>query len=88
MKYIILFALSVLSFFGDHISRAVAQTWPERPVTMVVPFAAGGGTDLLGRIVATRLSEVLCKQFIVENVVVAGCMLGSARVLKSATDGY
>ena len=55
---------------------------------MVVPFAAGGGTDLLGRIVAKRLSEVLGQQVVIENVGGAGGMLGSARVVKSAPDGY
>jgi len=57
-------------------------------MTMVVPFAAGGGTDLLGRIVAKQLAEVLGQQVVVENVGGAGGMLGSARVVKSAPDGY
>jgi tripartite-type tricarboxylate transporter receptor subunit TctC len=69
--------------------QAAAQTsWPERPVTMVVPFAAGGGTDVLGRIVAKGLSEVLGQQVIVENVAGAGGMVGSARVVKAPPDGY
>jgi tripartite-type tricarboxylate transporter receptor subunit TctC len=76
------------AFFGNYVSPGAAQTWPERPVTMVVPFAAGGGTDLLGRIVAKRLAEVLGQQVVVENVGGAGGMLGSARVVKSAPDGY
>ena len=88
MRRIILLALFAFASFGDGISVAAAQTWPERPVTMVVPFAPGGGTDLLGRIVAQRLSEVLGQQVIVENVGGAGGMLGSARVVKSAPDGY
>jgi tripartite-type tricarboxylate transporter receptor subunit TctC len=70
------------------INPAAAQNWPERPVTMVVPFAAGGGTDLLGRIVAKQLSEGLGQQVVVENVGGAGGMIGSARVVKSAPDGY
>ena len=88
MKRTILLALSALISFGDHISPAAAQTWPARPVTMVVPFAPGGGTDLLGRIVAKRLAEVLGQQVVVENVGGAGGMIGSARVVKSAPDGY
>ena len=88
MKTAILLALLALISFGDRVRPAAAQTWPERPVTMVVPFAPGGGTDLLGRIVATRLSELLGKQVVVENVGGAGGMLGSARVVKSAPDGY
>jgi tripartite-type tricarboxylate transporter receptor subunit TctC len=70
----------------DH--AAAQTTWPERPVTMVVPFAAGGGTDLLGRIVAKQLSEVLHQQVVVENVAGAGGMVGSARVVKAPPDGY
>src|SRR5262252_230152 len=82
---LVLFAVAV---FGDVVSPATAQTWPERPVTMVIPFPPGGGTDLLGRIVAKGLTEVLHQQVVVENVGGAGGMLGSARVVKSAPDGY
>jgi tripartite-type tricarboxylate transporter receptor subunit TctC len=67
---------------------AGAQDWPNRPVTMVVPFAAGSGTDVLGRILAQRLSEILGKPVIVENVGGAAGMTGSARVAKAAPDGY
>ncbi len=67
---------------------AQAQSWPTRAVTMVVPFAAGGGTDVLGRIVGRRLSETLGQQVIIENVGGAGGMMGSARVAKSSPDGY
>ena len=67
---------------------AVAQTWPTRPVTLVVGFAPAGGTDVLGRIIAKRLSEILGQQIIVENVGGAGGMVGSARVVKAAPDGY
>src|SRR5918996_6466750 len=88
MKHTILLALLASMFCAAGISAAAAQNWPERPVTMVVPFAPGGGTDLLGRIVAKQLSEVLGQQVIVENVGGAGGMLGSARVVKSAPDGY
>src|SRR5690349_19348040 len=79
------FAILALSQSG---TPAVAQNWPTRAVTLVVPFAAGGGTDVLGRIVAKRLSETLGQQVIVENVGGAGGMMGSARVAKSPPDGY
>jgi tripartite-type tricarboxylate transporter receptor subunit TctC len=59
-----------------------------RPLTMVVPFAAGGATDLVGRLIAPRLSELLSQQVIVENVGGAGGMTGVARVAKAAPDGY
>jgi tripartite-type tricarboxylate transporter receptor subunit TctC len=67
---------------------AWAQDWPTRPVTMVVPYAAGGPLDTGGRIVAPVLSERLGQQVIVENVVGAGGMTGAARVAKAAPDGY
>ena len=65
-----------------------AQDWPTRPVTMVVPFAAGGQVDVLGRLVAAGLGEVLGQQVVIENVSGAGGMLGANRVAKAAPDGY
>ena len=65
-----------------------AQTWPVRPVSMVVPFAAGSASDTVGRILAARLSEVLGQQVIIENIGGAGGMTGAARVAKAAPDGY
>jgi tripartite-type tricarboxylate transporter receptor subunit TctC len=70
------------------LAPAAAQQWPERTITLVVPFAAGSATDVLGRIVAARLGEVLGANVIVENVSGAGGMNGSARVARSAPDGY
>jgi len=67
---------------------AGAQNYPERPITMVIPFAAGGPTDLLGRVFAARMGEILGQQVIVENVGGAGGMTGSARVKAAAPDGY
>ena len=87
MRSILVALVAVVSLTGT-ISPAAAQTWPARPVTMVVPFPPGGGTDVLGRIISKRLSEVLKQQVIVENVGGAGGMLGSARVVKSPPDGY
>jgi tripartite-type tricarboxylate transporter receptor subunit TctC len=69
-------------------ATAPAQTWPTRPLTMVVPFAAGGVGDVLGRLLAARLSELLGQQVIIENVGGAGGMAGSARVANAAPDGY
>src|SRR5262245_13624147 len=69
------------------ISSAAAQDWPTRPVTMVVAFPAGGADDILGRIVAARLSELLGQPVNVENVGGAGGMTTS-RVAKAAPDGY
>jgi tripartite-type tricarboxylate transporter receptor subunit TctC len=67
---------------------AFAQRYPTRPVTMVVPFPPGGGTDVLGRIVGKRLAEVLGQQVVIENVGGAGGMIGSNRVVHAPPDGY
>jgi tripartite-type tricarboxylate transporter receptor subunit TctC len=67
---------------------ASAQDWPNRPVTMVVPFPAGGAVDAIGRIMATRMSEVLGRQVVIENVGGAGGMTGAARVAKAPPNGY
>ena len=66
---------------------AGAQDWPTRPVTMVVPYAAGGPTDAVGRVVAQRLSVELGQQVVVENIGGAGGMTGSSRVAHAAPDG-
>ncbi|MBN9050120.1 MAG: tripartite tricarboxylate transporter substrate binding protein BugD [Rhizobiales bacterium] len=68
--------------------QAGAQSFPTRPITMVIPFAAGGPTDVLGRVVAARMSELLGQQVVVENVGGAGGMTGSNRVKSAAADGY
>jgi tripartite-type tricarboxylate transporter receptor subunit TctC len=67
---------------------ATAQDYPARPVTMIIPFAAGGPTDVLGRIVGTRMAEILGQQVVFENVGGAGGMTGSARGATAAPDGY
>ena len=68
-------------------STTNASTWPTRPVTLVVPFPAGGPVDLVARLFAQRLSEKLGQQIITENIGGAGGMSGSARVAKAAPDG-
>jgi tripartite-type tricarboxylate transporter receptor subunit TctC len=78
----------VLGFLAAASAHAQLPTpWPTRPVTMVVPFAAGGPMDVVGRIMATNLSEQLGQQVVVENVGGGGGMTGSARVAKAAPDG-
>jgi tripartite-type tricarboxylate transporter receptor subunit TctC len=67
---------------------AAAQDWPARTMTLVVPFAAGGGVDLSARIQAQRMGEMLGHNVIVENVGAAGGMTGSLRVARAAPDGY
>jgi tripartite-type tricarboxylate transporter receptor subunit TctC len=67
---------------------ASAQDWPARPVTMIVPFAAGGGLDVAARNLATRIGEVLGQTVVIENVGGAGGMIGASRVAKATPDGY
>jgi tripartite-type tricarboxylate transporter receptor subunit TctC len=70
-------------------TAAVAQAeYPERPITMIVPFAAGGPTDVIARVVAQKLSESLGQQFYVENLPGAGGNTGTATVAKAPADGY
>jgi tripartite-type tricarboxylate transporter receptor subunit TctC len=65
---------------------ALAQDWPARPITMVVPTAAGGGADVVGRILAARLTEILGQRVIVENV--GNSIAGTNRIAKGTPDGY
>ncbi|WP_434711416.1 tripartite tricarboxylate transporter substrate binding protein [Rhizobium sp. YTUHZ045] len=67
---------------------AVAADFPERAITMVVPFAAGGSTDVVARIVAQKMSEDLGQQVIVQNVAGAGGNLGAGNVARAEPDGY
>ena len=65
-----------------------AQSYPDRPITLVVPFPAGGPTDVIARIFAERLRQALGQAVIVENVAGAGATIGVARVIRAAPDGY
>src|SRR5258708_37559010 len=69
-------------------AHAAAQDWPGRPITLVVPFAAGGGVDVSARIQAQGMGELLGQSIVVENVAAAAGMVGGARVAKAAPDGY
>src|ERR1700688_5276901 len=83
------FAVAVASLFtlGSTLGPAAAEDWPTRPVTMVVPFPPGGGTDVLGRIIGHRLSEILGQQVIIDNVGGAGGMIGSDKIAQATPDG-
>jgi tripartite-type tricarboxylate transporter receptor subunit TctC len=74
--------------FGAIPYIASAQTYPTRPLTLIVPFAAGGPSDVAGRIIAQRISEILGQQVVVENPSGAGGTVGSLRVVKAPPDGY
>jgi tripartite-type tricarboxylate transporter receptor subunit TctC len=83
-RFVAVAAVSSLECVGP----ALSQDWPTRPVTMVVPFAAGGPADTVGSILAPGLSELLGQQVVIENVGGSGGMAGSYRVAKAAPDGY
>jgi tripartite-type tricarboxylate transporter receptor subunit TctC len=70
------------------ITPALAEDWPARPVTMVVTYPAGSGSDVLARILGARLSEILGQQVVIENVSGGGGMTGAYRVARAAPDGY
>ena len=67
---------------------AAAQTYPARPVRVVVPYAAGGATDVTTRLIVRKLSERLGKQFYVENIAGGGANIGMGRAAHAAPDGY
>jgi tripartite-type tricarboxylate transporter receptor subunit TctC len=68
--------------------NAYAQTYPSRPITMVVPYSAGGPTDTLGRIIAEQMRATLGQSIVIENVTGAGGSIGVGRVARAAPDGY
>jgi tripartite-type tricarboxylate transporter receptor subunit TctC len=77
-------ALALASLVG----AAAAQDFPTHPMTMVIPFAAGGPTDVLGRVIAARMGELLGQNVIIENIGGAGGMTGSSKVAQARPDGY
>src|SRR5438874_6189287 len=84
MRKIILAAIAVLAFG----SIPAAQNFPSRPITIVVPFSAGGPSDAMARILAERMKTTLGEALLVENVTGAGGSIGVGRAVRSAPDGY
>ncbi len=80
--------LVVAALLAVCLSAAVAQTYPNKPVRLIVPFAPGGFTDVVARILGQKLSIAMGQQFIVENKPGAGSSIGSDFVAKAAPDGY
>src|SRR5262249_12051853 len=68
--------------------RAQAEDWPTRPLTLVVPFSAGGSSDTIGRIIADGISSNLRQPVVVENIAGVGGMVGGSRVARATPDGY
>jgi len=77
--------IALLGLFGTAVAQ---QDWPTRTLTLVVPFAAGGGVDVIARLQAQQMSEILGQTIVVENVGAAAGTAGSLRVAKAAPDGY
>ena len=80
--------LALLVAVGFAAAAASAQDYPARNMTLVVPFAAGGSADIVGRLLAQSMSELLGRTIVVENVSGAGGMIGASRVAKAPPDGY
>jgi tripartite-type tricarboxylate transporter receptor subunit TctC len=88
IRQAIICAIGALALAMTGASPATAQAYPSRPVTIIVPFAAGGTTDVIARILGEHMSRTFGQQFIVENVVGAGGTTGSIRAMRANPDGY
>src|SRR5947209_6753863 len=84
MTLAVAFLLAAPALFA----RAQESNWPTRPITLIIPFPAGGGIDASGRLQALALGEILSQPVVVENVGAASGTVGSAKAAKSAPDGY
>src|SRR5450756_333555 len=80
--------LTALAGAGAVATEARAQAYPSRAITMIVPFAAGGPTDVVARIIAAQMARTLGESIIIENVVGAGGTTATARAARAANDGY
>jgi len=76
--------LATLGFTGP----AQAQSWPDKPIKLVIPFAAGGTTDIIGRILAQQMAPILGQNVVVENRGGAGGNIGAEAVARAPADGY
>jgi len=87
--FLLLSALSVAAFvLSAGSAPAFAQKYPEKPLRLIVPFAPGGGTDVLGRFIAAKLSENLSVSVLIDNRGGAGGTIGTEAAARSASDGY
>src|SRR5499427_8054496 len=86
MRYLI----SAVAFVAvtASVAGAVAQSYPSRPITIIVPFAAGGSTDVTARIVGEHMSRTLGQRILIENIAGAGGTTGSIRAMRANPDGY
>ena len=88
MKHPALLACALVALAMTGADSASAEAYPLRPVTVIVPFAAGGTTDVIARIVGEHMSRTLGQQLVVENVGGAGGTTGSTRAMRASPDGY
>jgi tripartite-type tricarboxylate transporter receptor subunit TctC len=88
MKHPALLACALVALAMSGAASASAEVYPSRPVTVIVPFAAGGTTDVIARIVGEHMSRTLGQQLVVENVGGAGGTTGSTRAMRASPDGY
>jgi tripartite-type tricarboxylate transporter receptor subunit TctC len=82
------FAIAVSVAVGMSAGAAQAQTWPSKPITVIVPYAAGGSVDAVARLVSDRLGAKLGANIVIENVAGAGGVVGTTRAARAAPDGY
>src|ERR1700704_4694082 len=80
--------ISMSAALGAFVAQAQAQAYPTRSITMIVPFAAGGPTDVISRIVTSHMAQTLGQSIIIENIVGAGGPPATARAARAANDGY
>jgi tripartite-type tricarboxylate transporter receptor subunit TctC len=81
-------ALAASCALAPLVGPARADTWPSRPVRLIVPFAPGGSTDVVARITADRLSAIWGQQLVIENKPGAGTNIGAELVAKAEPDGH
>lgn len=88
MRFLLWAAARILLVFSVLLSTSVHAAWPEKPITLIVPYPPGGNADILGRLVANHLTKSLGQTVIVDNKPGASSMLGSYQVVRAAPDGY
>jgi tripartite-type tricarboxylate transporter receptor subunit TctC len=82
------FKTAIATGASNGFPAAAQDSWPSKPITVIVPFGAGGNTDSLARIYSARLSARLGQQFVIENRIGAGSIIGITSLAKAASDGY
>jgi tripartite-type tricarboxylate transporter receptor subunit TctC len=87
-RWLLMAVLGLLSAGMSAVAQAQAAAWPRKPVRVIVPFAAGGSTDIVARILCARLSEALGQQFVVDNRAGAGGSVGADITQRASPDGY